>query len=142
VIPKYGQHGGYSHQRSRYLLTVASALMVLVLPLTSPSPLVAQGTPTGEYKYSDTHFHLTNYVQEGTNIKDYVAMMGNVVKRSTLFGIPLQQMWQFGNTGDYAQGARPATFQSRQFGRFVVRYDKPLRCAVNRILLGLFVGGS
>jgi hypothetical protein len=29
-------------------------------------------------------------------------MMGNVVKRSTLFGIPLQQMWQFGNTGDYA----------------------------------------
>ena len=29
-------------------------------------------------------------------------MMGNVVKRSTLFGIPLQQMWQFSNTGTYA----------------------------------------
>ena len=29
-------------------------------------------------------------------------MIGKVVKRSTLFGIPLQQMWQFTNTGDYA----------------------------------------
>jgi hypothetical protein len=55
-----------------------------------------------EYLYNDSHFHLTNYVQEGTDVKDYVAMMGNVVKRSTLFGIPLQQMWQHGNTGDFA----------------------------------------
>jgi|SRR5215475_6216910 len=29
-------------------------------------------------------------------------MMGKVLKRSTLFGIPLQQMWQFTNTGDCA----------------------------------------
>src|SRR3954469_16697282 len=55
-----------------------------------------------EYLYNDDHFHLTNYVQEGTDVKDYVAMMGNVVKRSTLFGIPLQQMWQYGNSGDFA----------------------------------------
>jgi hypothetical protein len=55
-----------------------------------------------DYLYNDDHFHLTNYVQEGTDVKDYVAMMGNVVKRSTLFGIPLQQMWQYENTGDFA----------------------------------------
>ena len=66
------------------------------------SELVAAIGDTSGYKYNDSHFHLTNYVQEGTNIKDYVAMMGNVVKRSTLFGIPLQQMWQYGNTGDFA----------------------------------------
>ena len=28
------------------------------------------------YLYNDSHFHLTNYVQEGTDVKDYVAMMG------------------------------------------------------------------
>jgi hypothetical protein len=54
------------------------------------------------YVYSDAHFHLTNYVQEGTDIKDYVKMMDGVVKRSTVFGLPLQQMWQYGNTGDFA----------------------------------------
>lgn len=29
-------------------------------------------------------------------------MMGNTIERSTLFGIPLQQQWSFGNTGDFA----------------------------------------
>lgn len=53
-------------------------------------------------KYSDSHFHLTNYVQEGTKLEDYLKMMGDVVCRSTVFGIPLQQMWQYENTGDYA----------------------------------------
>ena len=54
------------------------------------------------YVYSDAHFHLTNYVQEGTDLKDYLKMMDGVVKRSTVFGLPLQQMWQYGNTGDFA----------------------------------------
>jgi hypothetical protein len=82
-------------------LTITSTLAVLALPLVSSSQGQEQGTTTS-YKYNDSHFHLTNYVQEGTSIKDYVAMMGSVAKRSTLFGIPLQQMWQFGNTGDFA----------------------------------------
>ncbi|HEY2293278.1 MAG TPA: amidohydrolase family protein [Thermoanaerobaculia bacterium] len=64
--------------------------------------LCALSAGAQEYLYNDDHFHLTNYVQEGTDVKDYVAMMGNVVKRSTLFGIPLQQMWQYGNSGDFA----------------------------------------
>jgi len=41
-------------------------------------------------------------VQEGTDLKDYLKMMDGVVKRSTVFGLPLQQMWQYGNTGDFA----------------------------------------
>jgi len=55
-----------------------------------------------KYVYSDAHFHLTNYVQEGTDLKDYLKMMDGVVKRSAVFGLPLQQMWQYGNTGDFA----------------------------------------
>ncbi len=53
-------------------------------------------------KYNDSHFHLTNYIQEGTDVGDYVRMMGGTVCRSTLFGIPLQQAWNYGNTGDFA----------------------------------------
>ena len=80
-------------------LTLGAALLVAAsLPLSAP----AQGRPREAPLYNDAHIHLTNYVQEGTNITDFVRMMGNTVRRSVLFGIPLQQMWQFGNTGDFA----------------------------------------
>jgi hypothetical protein len=29
-------------------------------------------------------------------------MMGSTVKRSTVFGLPVQQMWDYNNTGDFA----------------------------------------
>ena len=45
------------------------------------------------YLFHDAHFHLTNYVQQGTDIGDYLEIMGDKVGRSTLFGIPLQQTW-------------------------------------------------
>jgi hypothetical protein len=54
------------------------------------------------YELNDSHFHLTNYVQEGTNIRDFLKIMGNRVGRVALFGIPLQQMWDKNNTGDFA----------------------------------------
>src|SRR4029434_6218344 len=71
----------------------------LALAATALLALPARGQ---DYLYSDSHFHLTNYVQEGTDAADYVAMMGNVVERSTLFGIPLQQAWEHENTVDSA----------------------------------------
>jgi hypothetical protein len=52
--------------------------------------------------FNDSHFHLTNYVQQGTPIRDYLAIMGDKIGRSTLFGIPLQQQWDHGNSGDFA----------------------------------------
>jgi hypothetical protein len=72
---------------------------VLALALAT---LPAAAQKGGEYKYNDSHFHLTNYIQEGTPLADYVKMMGSTVKRSTVFGIPLQQMWDYENSGDYA----------------------------------------
>ena len=59
-------------------------------------------TPPPTYDFNDSHFHLTNYIQEGSNIRDYLKIMGNRVGRSTLFGIPLQQMWSYRNSGSYA----------------------------------------
>ena len=51
---------------------------------------------------NDSHFHLTNYVQEGTDIKKFLEIMGNKVGRVALFGIPLQQMWNYNNSGNFA----------------------------------------
>ena len=69
---------------------VASICMIAAAP-TAPA-----------YEMNDSHFHLTNYVQEGTDIHDFLEIMGDRVGRSTLFGIPLQQQWAWENTGDFA----------------------------------------
>ena len=77
-------------------------LAVVALILVAAAPVSAQDPGCAGAKYSDSHFHLTNYIQEGTDVKDYVRMMGSSVCRSTLFGIPLQQEWAYGNSGGFA----------------------------------------
>lgn len=54
------------------------------------------------YLFHDSHFHLTNYVQEGTDIKKFLEIMGDKAGRVALFGIPLQQVWDYGNSADFA----------------------------------------
>lgn len=54
----------------------------------------------GSYELNDSHFHLTNYIQEGTDIHDFLKIMGTRVGRVALFGIPLQQQWSYRNSGD------------------------------------------
>jgi hypothetical protein len=51
---------------------------------------------------NDVHFHLTNYIQKGTDIHDFLAIMGAKVGRVALFGIPLQQQWSYQNSADFA----------------------------------------
>ena len=53
-------------------------------------------------QFDDSHFHLTNYIQQGITPQAFLHIMGSRVGRSTLFGIPLQQEWSYGNSGDYA----------------------------------------
>ena len=64
----------------------------------------AAAAPTDKpaYLVNDSHLHLTNYVQQGTDVHAFLKVMGDKVGRSTLFGIPLQQEWSYRNTGDYA----------------------------------------
>ena len=59
----------------------------------------AQGAANEFY---DSHFHLTNYIQQGIDVRDFLKIMGTRVGRSTLFGIPLQQQWSYANSGDFA----------------------------------------
>src|SRR5437773_1653330 len=86
------------HERRTHIGAVAVCLALAAwLGLSRPS---AQSG--GSYELNDTHFHLTNYIQEGTNIHDFLRIMGGKVGRVALFGIPLQQQWSYGNTGDFA----------------------------------------
>jgi Amidohydrolase len=64
--------------------------------------LSAQSSPSQQYELNDSHFHLTNYIQEGTDIHDFLKIMGTKVGRVALFGIPLQQQWSYQNSGDFA----------------------------------------
>lgn len=58
--------------------------------------------PAAAWETHDSHFHLTDYVQQGTGLREFLAMMGSSVGRVALFGIPLQQTWSYENTGDFA----------------------------------------
>ncbi len=63
--------------------------------------LRAAPSPT-DFDFNDSHFHLTNYIQEGTDIRDFLKIMGSRVGRVALFGIPLQQQWSYRVDGDQA----------------------------------------
>jgi Amidohydrolase len=64
----------------------------------------AQVPPGGsaDNTFNDSHFHLTNYIQQGISVRDFLGIMGTRVGRSTLFGIPLQQQWSYANSGNFA----------------------------------------
>ena len=78
---------------------VSIAFVMWAMALTPP--LTAQ-QPPGADEFNDSHFHLTNYVQEGIDVHQFLQIMGRRVSRSTLFGIPLQQQWSYANSGDFA----------------------------------------
>ncbi|MFL6352507.1 MAG: amidohydrolase family protein [Bryobacteraceae bacterium] len=73
-----------------------------VVCLISTTPLHSQ---TNNYEFNDSHFHLTNYIQQGTNIQDFLNIMGTRVGRVAFFGIPLQQQWSY-----RVDGARAPTY--------------------------------
>lgn len=60
----------------------------------------AGAAQSGNYLFNDSHFHLTNYIQEGTNIRDFLKIMGSKAGRVAIFGIPLQQQWSYRVDGD------------------------------------------
>ena len=86
---------------------LAVAIMAAVCAAVMPSVAFSRKpTPPASAMpclFNDSHFHLTNYVQQGTDMGKYVdEIMGDKVCRSTVFGIPLQQTWSYGNSGDFA----------------------------------------
>jgi len=81
--------------------TLSIAVGAAAIAVATVAPRGA-AQPRDGYEVNDTHFHLTNYVQEGIDIHDFLKIMGTKVGRVALFGIPLQQQWSYGNTGAFA----------------------------------------
>jgi hypothetical protein len=73
---------------------VAAAMALAACP--------AAAEPRQACEFNDSHFHLTNYIQEGPSPAEVLKLMGTRVCRSTLFGIPLQQMWSYRESEDIA----------------------------------------
>jgi Amidohydrolase len=88
-------------QSHRTIASLASLAGLVLLALVLVRPLRAQG-PGAANEFYDSHFHLTNYIQQGIDIRDFLRIMGTRVGRSTLFGIPLQQQWSYANSGNFA----------------------------------------
>jgi len=75
----------------------------VVASLLAWGPLWGQSSQTqNQFELNDSHFHLTNYVQQGTDIHKLLEIMGTKVGRVALFGIPLQQQWSYRVDGDRA----------------------------------------
>jgi hypothetical protein len=81
-----------SWMRAVFAARVFSFLLILVIPL------VSQETSSNQPELNDSHFHLTNYIQQGTEIHEFLEIMGSKVGRVALFGIPLQQQWSYTST--------------------------------------------
>src|SRR5436190_3786192 len=64
-------------------------------------PVDAQRS-SGRVTLNDAHFHLTDYIQQGPDIHDFLKVMGDSVGRVALFGIPFQQEWLYESSGDDA----------------------------------------
>jgi len=75
--------------------------LVLAVLLLGVAGTYAQ-TVSEQPELNDVHFHLTNYIQKGTDIHDFLKIMGRKVGRVAIFGIPLQQEWSYQNSGDFA----------------------------------------
>jgi amidohydrolase family protein len=88
-------------QFNRGAALLASMAGLVLLAVTVARPVGAQSAGAANEFY-DSHFHLTNYVQQGISARDFLGIMGTRVGRSTLFGIPLQQQWSYANSGDFA----------------------------------------
>jgi len=88
-------------------LTISKAILnvrysILLFAICTSLNSFSQQSKTDSFLLNDSHFHLTNYVQEGTDIHKFLEIMGNKVGRVALFGIPLQQMWNYSNSGNFA----------------------------------------
>ena len=76
---------------------------IILASLTLPISVTAQANDVSRQSIAnDVHFHLTNYIQQGTDIHNFLRIMGNKVGRVALFGIPLQQQWSYRADGDRA----------------------------------------
>ena len=80
---------------------VVPCWLIVAAALWANAPLAAQRV-SDRVVLNDAHFHLTDYIQRGPDIHDFLKLMGDSIGRVALFGIPFQQEWLYQSTGDDA----------------------------------------
>ncbi len=91
-------------------LGVLLALLAIGSRLGGQTPAVVGSSDT----FNDSNFHLTNYVQQGIDIHQLLQIMGKRVRRSTLFGMPLQQQCYYSFTDAYIASVYRALSRDEQ----------------------------
>ena len=84
----------------RYLLFVS--LITIVVSANDNPNSDATNAQSNTPQFHDVHFHLTNYIQEGITTRRYFEIVGDRVGRVAIFGIPLQQKWDYFVSGERA----------------------------------------
>jgi hypothetical protein len=79
-------------KRQGSLLAIATLALVLA----------GFSSRSNAYDFNDSHFHLTNYIQEGLTLPEFLKIMGDRTGRAAVFGIPLQQKWDYFESGQRA----------------------------------------
>ena len=73
---------------------------LLAVLLAPGAPASAQSPAAPDFH--DAHYHPTDYIQRETALPAFLEMMGGRVGRAALMGIPLQQKWDWFESGDRA----------------------------------------
>jgi hypothetical protein len=66
---------------SRFAQVVVLCLALLAPAIQATAQTQASAAERNDYLFNDSHFHLTNYIQEGINIRDFLKLMGNKAGR-------------------------------------------------------------
>ena len=81
---------------------IAVVLLACLAQATAHAATETNARPSDAAIFNDVHFHLTNYVQRGITARRYFEMVGDRVGRVAMFGIPLQQKWDYFVSGERA----------------------------------------
>ncbi|WP_448697858.1 amidohydrolase family protein [Mucilaginibacter sp. AW1-3] len=125
--------------KSIRLILYSQLILIMLLAQTGISVGQSSSSNDQQYLFNDSHFHLTNYIQEGITAKRFVQIMGNKAGRSTLFGIPLQQQWSFQNTGAtngptyYLQSDAPLYYYSFTDAYIAMQYRSLTKAQQDRL---------
>jgi hypothetical protein len=93
--------------RKSKLFILAFAVSIFPTILRSYSVLGKERANTANKQtiFNDVHFHLTKYIQKGIKMIYFLKIMGSNVGRVAIFGIPLQQKWDY-----FVDGNRPPDY--------------------------------
>lgn len=95
-------HRFFYIRSSRLALIGLVCLVLVTSSISAAAQSESSAVQENSYLFNDSHFHLTNYIQEGVDIHHFLKIMGNKTGRVALFGIPLQQQWSYRVDADRA----------------------------------------